>query len=70
MREGKWKLYHGRREGEEPALYNLSADIGEANNLAARNPETVKAMVTKLDAWETQLQEPLWGPGKNGASLK
>ena len=33
----------------EPQLYNLRSDIGEKNNLAAREPERVKTMAALLD---------------------
>jgi arylsulfatase A-like enzyme len=68
MREGKWKLYHGRGTGENTTLYDLSADISEANNLASENPEILHAMITKLDAWESQLIEPLWGKNAGESS--
>jgi hypothetical protein len=32
----------------EPQVYDLAADIGEKNNVAAQNPERVKAMMNHL----------------------
>ena len=41
VRSGRLKLVTERHAvGQPPALYNLSADIGEANDLAANRPET------------------------------
>lgn len=63
MRLGKWKLHHDRKAGLEPELYDLSNDIGEKIDLAAKEPEQLKSMLSQLDAWESELIEPLWGPG-------
>lgn len=68
MREGKWKIVHDRKNGKEPALFNLSRDVGEANDRSAEKPEVFKAMLKKLDSWEGELEEPRWGPGAPGAS--
>jgi arylsulfatase A-like enzyme len=59
--EGNWKLIppnNGQKvqvntnteTGNDPApqLYDLSKDIGEKNNLAAQEPERVKAMMERL----------------------
>jgi len=70
MREGNWKIVHDRKSGEEPALFDLLKDVGEADDLAAKNPEVLKVMLKKLDAWESELQEPRWGPGAPGAKKK
>lgn len=42
LREGNWKLKGGE-------LYDLSTDLSERHNLAAKHPERVKAMQAKLD---------------------
>jgi arylsulfatase A-like enzyme len=60
--EGNWKLIApgkgpkiNRNTNTElgndraPQLYDLSSDIGERNNVAARNPERVKAMTDLLE---------------------
>ncbi|MEE8452182.1 MAG: sulfatase-like hydrolase/transferase, partial [Thermoguttaceae bacterium] len=54
VRQGKWKLHLSGRDTVKkrpdqkfPALYDLSADIGEDNNVAAENPEVVERL-TKL----------------------
>jgi arylsulfatase A-like enzyme len=62
MRSGKWKLVMNRgKENPKPQLFDLDADIGEATDISAQNPELLKAMLSRLSVWETQLIEPLWG---------
>jgi arylsulfatase A-like enzyme len=63
MRLGRWKLFDGRQRGEKAALYDLSDDPGETQDLAAAQPDRVVRMLKMLDAWEGELQEPRWGPG-------
>jgi arylsulfatase A-like enzyme len=59
--EGNWKLIAPGKgpkinrntntelgNDPEPQLYDLAADIGEKNNLAAQNPERVQAMLERL----------------------
>ncbi len=74
LREGKWKLIHNREEaGAKPELYDLSKDISEATDLAAKSPEIVVKLSAKMKTWESQLKEPLWGkgsPGKQGDPKK
>lgn len=70
MREGIWKVLHDRKRGMEPALFDLSKDEGEANDLALTNPKVLKGMLKKLEAWESELQEPRWGAGAPGAKVK
>jgi arylsulfatase A-like enzyme len=42
-------------------LYNVTSDIGEANDLAAAMPEKVKELQAKWDAWNASNVKPLWG---------
>lgn len=63
IREGQWKLVHNRKAGDSPKLFDLSSDIGEAKDLAVEKQEVVKAMLGKLNSWESELQEPRWGAG-------
>lgn len=68
MRDGQWKLVHNRhQDGAKAELYDLANDIGEQNDLAARNPDRVGAMQARLRAWEGGLTEPLWGSGDRAA---
>jgi arylsulfatase A-like enzyme len=66
MREGKWKVVEDRKKGMKPALFDLTTDIGEATDLSELEGERFKAMLKKLDQWESKLEEPRWGPGKVG----
>ena len=59
MRDGPWKLIYVQDYGY--ALYNLEDDLGEKRNLVAQHPTRVKAMQEDLDAWKSQMIEPLWG---------
>ncbi len=82
IRVGDWKLVKGvGSEGlagiEEAVkattanaeLYNLKDDIGERTNLALKEPEKLKRLVTAWEAWDSTLKEPEWvpnrKPGKN-----
>ncbi|CAN5796336.1 sulfatase [soil metagenome] len=54
MIEGDYKLIlpHAANEKDAPVeLYAIRKDEGESRNLAAEQPEMVKAMSAKLDAW-------------------
>lgn len=50
VREGEWKLIEWYEDGAIE-LYNLRDDLGEKNNLAAGEPDRVKMLKSKLDAW-------------------
>ena len=57
-RHNDWKLI---RFADRPAeLYDVSKDITEQNNLAAKYPERVKAMFKKLFEWELSQERALW----------
>ncbi len=63
IRMGEWKLLMGASDNdaeESPtdgltsgkvALYNLATDLGEQKNLAAEQPEKVKELRARLDAF-------------------
>ena len=45
IRRGKWKLVRTGRAGEQKSeLYDLEADLGEKNDLAAQHPDLVKEL--------------------------
>ena len=44
-------------------LYNLATDIGETKDLAPTEPDKVKELQAKWDAWNTANVKPLWGDG-------
>jgi arylsulfatase A-like enzyme len=56
MRDGNWKLVEFYDAPDAPELYDLAADIGEKNNLAARDPARVRAMRTALAGWRNSIQ--------------
>ena len=51
VRRGDWKLVIGHLPAEGVGLYNLKGDLGERTNLAASEPERVKALQAALSAW-------------------
>jgi len=75
LRSGDWKIVKGAgmpgiaggqagKAGAEGAeLYNLKDDIGEKNNLAAKNPEKLKELSLAWERWNADNIDPAWGPG-------
>lgn len=59
IREGNWKLVTS--QGTTDALFDLSTDLGEKNNLAASEPARVREMKAKWEAWSKTLMAPKWG---------
>jgi len=41
-------------------LFNLTADIAETANLAAKEPERVAELSALWDKWNAEQSEPLW----------
>lgn len=58
VRMGDWKLE--KQANGEPELYNLTKDIGESTNLAAKDPAKVKELQAAYDEWNAQLVAPRW----------
>lgn len=55
LRKGLWKLIPPRNgQAGPPELYDLARDLGEANNVAARNPRMVEEMIALLDKVRAQ----------------
>lgn len=54
IRDGDWKLIEFY-EFDEVELYNLSEDIGESNNLAAKHPAKTEELRHKLLAWQQSM---------------
>ena len=50
MRRDDWKLV--QLGAAAPELYDLQADIGEQNDLAAEEPQRVSSMSAEMTAWE------------------
>jgi arylsulfatase A len=58
VRQGKWKLHV--KSGE---LHDLEADLGEAADVAAANPEVVAELRSLVAAMNQELGEDEFGPG-------
>lgn len=71
VRKGDWKLIRfyadGPQQKDRYELYNLAQDIGEKNNLAPKNPQTVKELDTLITRFleETQAVVPKANPAYN-----
>jgi arylsulfatase A len=69
VRDGDWKLIHNM-EVDTHELYDLKSDPGEANDLAAQQPERTRELATKLESHlaDTGAQRmrpnPDWNPKK------
>jgi arylsulfatase A-like enzyme len=77
IRQGDWKLVRydpaadgdDKTKGATPAkLYNLAQDIGEANDLSAKEPDKLKELEAVWQKWNATLAKPLWGPGSKGSA--
>ena len=77
VRMGDWKLVKGaglpgiaaeggRSSIEGAELYNLAEDIGEKNNLAAREPAKVRELAAAWNTWNADNVEPLWVSSREG----
>lgn len=61
IRDGQWKLIRFY-ETDVDELYDLEADPGEQNNLAASNPDKVAELRQKLEDWQQQQNAKLPTP--------
>lgn len=62
-RVGDWKLLN---QGDgPPKLYNLAEDIGEAADLAEKEPEKVRELQAAYDEWNATNTAPRWKRGDN-----
>ena len=65
VRLGHWKLHWPERaNGTAAALYDLSNDIGETEDLSAQHPEILARLVALFHDWERALVDPRWGQWK------
>lgn len=60
VREGKWKAIRMPMHTGEIELYDLSADLGEAENIATRYPEVVKRMADHMQ--QSHVPNKNWSP--------
>jgi arylsulfatase A-like enzyme len=58
VRKRNWKLVQERTGG--PALFDLSKDIGESNDLAQRRPEKLDELMDEYARWDSQMVDALW----------
>ncbi|MCB1018739.1 MAG: sulfatase-like hydrolase/transferase [Acidobacteria bacterium] len=73
VRHGDWKMVGRYEQGvglKEPELYNLEADLGESEDLAAREPERLQQLERILADYDAQMVAPLWGPDPRSRSTK
>ncbi len=63
VRMGDWKLVNAANSNGKK-LFNLKDDIGEKNDLTAKNPEKVKELQAAWDEWDKSNIPPSWGGGK------
>jgi arylsulfatase A-like enzyme len=55
IRDGDWKVT--AEPGTPPGLFNLAQDVGEKTDLSSKNPEKMKELVAKYDAWSAQMAD-------------
>ena len=55
MREGNWKLHLNRKKDGGIALYDLSTDPSDSQNLADKHPDVAADLKTKLEGWASEL---------------
>lgn len=67
IRHGDMKLVSGTAD-HEPELFNLAADVGEKNDLIAKEPAVAKELKAKWDEWNAQMAKP--SPPKEKAAKK
>ncbi|MBI4625792.1 MAG: sulfatase, partial [Verrucomicrobia bacterium] len=64
IRQGNWKLIHFF-EDDRVELYDLGADLGEKNDLAARMAQRAAELRARLTAWRTEVGAQLPSPNPN-----
>jgi arylsulfatase B len=68
LRQGDWKLVRDR--GGPWELYNVTADIAEQTDLAAKHPERVRQLEAAWNQLDAEMAEPLWQPRRASRSRK
>lgn len=58
VRHGDYKLVVSKGGSGSPELYNLASDIGESNDLAAKEPGKVSQLQKLWDRWSAEQAEP------------
>ena len=57
-RRGDWKLI--RLDESEPVMYNLEDNLGETRDMSEINPKELDEIISILDNWESEMEEPRW----------
>jgi arylsulfatase A-like enzyme len=60
VRKGDWKAVRNPMKSGSIELYDLSGDLGEANNIAAAHPDIVREMERRMA--ESHVDHPAWQP--------
>ena len=58
MRDNNWKLIYVKDYGY--ALYNLTQDREEKQNVAAQHTQRVEAMKNQMNIWKSTMEQPRW----------
>ena len=69
LRRGNCKIVRNPASPEFQ-LFDLSKDIGEANNLAVSNPDVTRKLEAAWNQMNAQMAPPLWRPARAGAKKK
>ena len=75
IRAGDWRLIHFYEDSRNE-LYHLATDIGEANDLASREPERAAKLKQQLDSWlaavgaQFPTPNPAYDPARDQAKGK
>ncbi len=70
IRRGEWKLVkydlaaEGGKGTSAAKLYNLATDVGEATDLAAKEPDRVRDLQAAWDTWNKGNAAPLWAAAR------
>ena len=68
VRSGRWKLLVDGTRTPQLFLYDLSADPGERNDLAAQRPELVRSLWRLIQDWEKDVNEEARKSGRTAAN--
>jgi arylsulfatase A-like enzyme len=60
VRHDDWKLVASRIDGTEPRLFNLAKDIGESEDLSAKQPKKVQQLTALWKTWNAEQKDPAW----------
>jgi arylsulfatase A-like enzyme len=60
VRHEDWKLVASRIDGTEPRLFNLAKDIGESEDLSAKQVDKVQQLTALWKSWNAEQKDPLW----------